>query len=316
MPPTVPQTSGASPFGPPPGPPVVGFPGFPNGALHDEPVPRRRRRILVTVVVIIVVLALAGGGVAVVTESSTTVAPTPSTATSPAARDLLHSALQAAGKIDSFHYVASSSLAGPNGGSSRTVGDAGPDSGRQVITSGTQKFTVLVIGSACYLKGNASALVANLNFSASDAVTHASQWISLARTDTPYASVYAAVTAPAAINENITVVPQGQLPPTTVGGRRVQTVTGAIGAVKIPGEAPTATPKGTATLVVRATAPHLPVRYTEQGTLSGQRSSDTVSFSKWGEPVRITTPSGAIPWAQVGAGSGPVPPTPGGTFLT
>lgn len=268
------------------------------------------------VVVVLLVFALVGGGVAVFTGSTTTVSSPPSTTTSPAARELLRSALQAAARVNSFHYVASSSLSGPNGGSSKTIGDAGPDSGRQVITSGTQKFTVLVIGTACYLKGNAPALVTNLNFSAADAATYSGQWISLAPSDAPYASVYAAVTAPQAIADNITVVPQNELPTTTLGGRRVLTVTGAIAPVKIPGQGATPTPKGTATVAVRAAAPHLPVRYTERGRANGQHSSATVSFNKWGESVDITTPLGATPWAQVGAGSGPVSPTPGGTFLT
>ncbi|HXQ60214.1 MAG TPA: hypothetical protein VN799_08940 [Acidimicrobiales bacterium] len=307
---------GTSPFGPPPGPPGDGALGLSNGAVFHDPVPRpRRRRLLTVVVVVIVVLALVGGGVAVFTGTNTTVSSPPGTAASPAARQLLQSALRAADAVGSFHYVASSSLSGPNGGSSRTIGDAGPDSGRQVITSGAQRFTVLVIGSACYLKGNAAALVANLDFSAADAATHAGQWISLARTDAPYASVYAAVTGPAAIADNVTVVPQSVLPTTTVGDRRVETVSGAIAPVTIPGQS-TPTPKGTATLAVRATAPHLPVRYTERGTLSRQQSSATVAFSQWGEPVHITAPVGAIAWAQVGAGSGPVSPTPGGTFLT
>lgn len=315
VPASFPPPSASSPFGPPPVSPVVGSLGLANGA-PQRVAPRKRRRVLATIVAIIVVLALVGGGVATFTGSGTTVSSPPSTVTSPAARQLLQAALQAAGRVDSFHYVASSSLSGKNGGSSRTVGDAGPNSGRQLITSGTQKFTVLVIGTACYLKGNASALVGNLDFSASDAATHAGQWISLARSDAPYATVYAAVTAPAAIADNVTIVPRNQLAPSTLDGRRVETVTGAIAPVKIPGTGATPTPKGTATLEVRASTPHLPVRYTERGTVSRQQSTATVSFTKWGEPVHFTAPAGAIPWAQVGAGSGPISPTPSGTFLT
>jgi hypothetical protein len=282
----------------------------------DAPPYRRRRKVLVSIVVVIVVLALVGGGVAVFTESSSTVSPpAPGTSTS-GARQLLQTALQAARHVNSFHYVASSSLSGSGGGSSRTVGDAGPDSGRQLITSGRQKFTVLVIGTACYMKGNAPALTANLDFSAAAATAHAGQWISLAKTDPPYASVYAAVTAPSAISDNVTIVPQNVLGTRTLGGRTVETVTGVIAPVTIPGEGPQPTAKGTATLAVRASAPHLPVRYTERGTLDHQKSTATVTFSGWGKSVTITAPVGAVPWAQVGAGSGPVSPTPGGTIVT
>jgi hypothetical protein len=269
------------------------------------------------VIVVILVLALAaGGGVAVFSGSSTPTTPSnPSTPGSPAARQLLRSALQAAGRVNSFHYVSLSSLSGPQGGAQKTVGDAGPDSGRQVITAGGQKFTVEVIGTACYLKGNAAALTGNLGFSAPLAAAHAGQWISLAPTDGPYATVYAAVTAHSAIVDNITVIPHDELATTTVAGRRVQTVTGPIAPVTIAGQS-TPTPKGTATLAVRAAAPHLPVRYTERGTLNRQQSSSSVSFTGWGEAVHITAPTGAVPYASIGAGSGTVPTSPSGPILT
>ena len=137
--------------------------------------------------------------------------------------------------MDAFHYVAVSSLSGSQGGTQRTVGDAGPTSGRQVITAGKQKFTVIVIGKACYIKGNAAALSANLGLSATAATAHAGQWISLAVGDAPYASVYAAVTAASALTDNVTVEPETVIPTTTVDGRRVQTVSGPIAPITIGG---------------------------------------------------------------------------------
>jgi hypothetical protein len=205
-------------------------------------------------------------------------------------------------------------VSGTQASSQRTVGDAGPSSGKQVITVGNQRFTVLVVGTACFLEGNSAALVANLGLSSSVAAARAGQWISLAPTDGPYASVYAAVTAHSAITDNITVVPDDQLPPTKLNGRRVRTVTGTIAPVTIGGQ--TIAPKGTASLSVRAASPHLPVRYTQRGTLGRSVTVSAVSFSHWGEPVSIAAPAGAVPYASLGAGSGSVPPTPGGTVLT
>jgi hypothetical protein len=265
--------------------------------------------IIVPVVVLAFVLGLVG--VDVFAGNSTVTSPS-GTATSSAGRQLLRSALAAANRVNSFHYLSNSSLTGSGGGTQKVIGDAGPDSGKQVITAGDQKFTVLVVGQACYIRGNAAALVVNLGLTSALAAAHANQWISLARTDGPYASVYAAVTAHSALSDNISVVPRDQSTPTRRDGRLVQTVTGAI--APVPGQ--TGTPKGTATLTVRASTPHLPVRYTEQGTLSGQTSVSTLSFSRWGEALHITAPTGAVAFASIGAGSGTTPTTPSGTVLT
>jgi hypothetical protein len=272
-----------------------------------------------TVIVVIVVVALVGAGIGVAlgggsNGTSTTTSSTPNAAAAGPARQLLRSALAAAGGINDFHYVASSTVSGGNGYSQKTVGDAGPSSGKQVITIGAQRFTVIVVGTACYLKGNASALVANLGLSSAQAAAHAGQWISLAKTDAPYASVYAAVTAPSAIADNITITATSVLAPTTVDGRQVQTVTGSIAPTRIAGQ--TIAPKGTASLAVRARSPHLPVRYVEAGTENHQKSVSTVTFSRWGEAVAVTAPTNAVAYSSLGVGSGSITTTPGGTVVT
>jgi hypothetical protein len=271
--------------------------------------------LTIVVVLVVAALVLAGAGVAVFGGSSTKVTPpTAPSATAPAARQLLRAALAAATRADSFHYVATSTVSGPDGYSQRTVGDAGPDSGRQVITIGSQRFTVLVVGTACYVSGNAPALTAQLGLSSSEAAAHAGQWISLATTDPPYASVYAAVTAPSALADNITVAPKDQLPRTRVDGRRVETITGAITPIEIDGQK--VAPKGTATLAVRVRAPHLPVRYTQKATVDKQPSVSAVAFNRWGETVAVTAPTGAVAYASLAPGSGTTPSTPGSPVLT
>jgi hypothetical protein len=264
---------------------------------------------------VVVALVAAITGLVVSGGSSTTTPPPPaSTATSPAARQLLQSALAAANRINSFHYVATSTATGPNASTQRTVGVAGPDGGQQDITVGSQRFTVLVVGTACFLKGNAAALTANLDISAAAASAHAGQWISLAPTDGPYASVYAAVTARSALADNVTITPQHQLPPTKLDGRRVVVISGPIAKVTIAGQ--TIALKGTATLAVRSAAPHLPVRFRESGSADGQQSVSTFTFSRWGAAVSLTAPTGAVPFASLPAGSGSVPSNPSGTVLT
>ena len=286
-----------------------------NGAGYEAGDRGRRRRLVLRVVVPVVVIAFVAGvvGVAIFGGSNSTVS-SGTSKVSPSASRLLRSSLASARKVDSFHYVSSSTLGGAQGGTQKTVGDAGPDQGKQVISAGNQRFTVLVVGRACYLKGNAAALVANLGLTSTTATAYAGQWISLAQSDGPYASVYAAVTAGSALADNITVVPTGQLPPTKVAGRRVETVTGSIAPIRIGGQLEA--PKGTATLAVRVTTPHLPVRYTERGTLNREPTTTTVTFDHWGETVDVTAPAHAVSYASLGAGSGTTPTTPGGPVLT
>jgi hypothetical protein len=252
--------------------------------------------------------------VAVFDRGPSTTVSSPGSTSSPAARQLLQSALAAAHGVNAFHYVATSSLSGAGGYTQKTVGDAGPTSGRQVITVAKQRFTVIVVGKACYIKGNAAALTGNLGLTAAQATAHAGQWISLASTDAPYASVYAAVTAPSALADNITVEPETVLPSALVAGRRVETVTGPIAPLTVGGQR--VAPKGTSSLAVRAAAPHLPVRYTERGTENRQTTRSTVTFSRWGTAVPVTAPAGAVTYASLGAGTGTVPSGPSGTVLT
>jgi hypothetical protein len=295
----------------------MGAPGLGNGSVHDPAAhrPRRRGRTILVIVVVAVLALAAGIGGLIADQTNTTVSTVPSSSSSPAASRILRTALAAAKRVGTFHYVATSSVTGPQGYTQKTLGEAGTDSGRQVITLGAQRFVVLVVGSACYLKGNAAALTANLGLPSSIASAHVGQWISLTRTDAPYASVYAAVTASSALADNITITPRDQLPDTRIDGRSVRIITGAI--APLPGAGgQSQTPKGTATLAVRTGVSHLPVRYTERGTFDKQKSVSAVTFTGWGDAVNVTAPSGAVTYASLGVGSGSVPQTPTGTVLT
>jgi hypothetical protein len=217
----------------------------------------------------------------------------------------------------SFHYVSRYSS---GGAVQTTVGDAGPTSGRQVITIGSETFTVVVDRKACYFKGDASSLVDQLGIPPTTAATYAGQWISLAPSDAPYTDVYAAVTARQALQLNIAFSPQRELPISTVGGRRVITVTGPTTSVTVNGQIQSA--KGTAIFVVTAAKPHRPLRYSEVGKRGGQSGTFVMTFSRWNQPVQVNPPPSSVPYASLGAGSpgggsgGGGTTTPGGPVLT
>jgi len=309
-----PPPGGPPSFGPGPGasvstgpPPATGWPGDASGASPGgqaggaEPrQPSRGRRTLVTALVVLMVVALVGGGVAYLITSG----PGPVPRISPAAQRLLRSSLAAAEKKGSFHYVLHSSSQGVT---QTTVGDAAPTSGKQVITIGPDTFTVLVIGPACYFQGDAREMVDQLGLSVATATAHSGQWISLSPSDTPYQSVYAAVTTHSALADNIDFAPHRRLAASVRSGHRVIGVTGPLTDFTVAGQTQKA--KGSAYLYVAASKPHLPLEYSERGTIGGQKSTFTMSFGDWGRPITVSAPPGATPFSSLGSGT----TTPTGT---
>jgi hypothetical protein len=263
--------------------------------------------VLIVVGVVLVAGLLAGGGVWLFGGSSSP-SSSPSAPISSAARAVLERALASARAAGSFHYVSTSTNS--TTGTFITLGDAGQSSGKQEITTnspnGTARFTVIVVGIACYFRGDSLAMRENLNVSAAVAQAHAEQWISLSRSDAPYASVYAAVDTHDALYDNIAFKPQRDMGTSTISGRRVRTIGGTAEPVNIPGE-PSLPIKGTSTLEVSATT-HLPVRYSERGTVSvnrgSERTSSTMTFSDFGEEVSESSPPGAIPFSSFGGTGG------------
>ena len=300
----VPAPPGYPPPPPPPGD-TFGHPRIPAPPGASPGRPKRTRRIVV--VVSVVVLVLVGGGVALAVTSGSSSAP--SSRVSPAAARLVRTSLAKAAAAHSFHYTSRSTSQGATG---ITVGDAGPTSGRQVITEGPDTFTVVVVGAACYFQGDATQVQEQLGLSSAAAATHANQWISLAPGDAPYASVYVAVTSASALKANVAFRPHLELGTSSVSGHHVEGVSGPMTSITVAGQLLKA--KGTAAMYVD-TADHLPVRYTQHGTINGQASTLQIDFSKWGEPVSVTAPGGAVSFASINAGSGvtPIPGNGGGS---
>jgi hypothetical protein len=266
----------------------------------SEARPRRTKRIAVAVGLAVVVLVAAG--VTLIVTSGSTKASGPSA--SPAARRLVRAALKSTIDGGSFHYVSQFTSAGQT---QTTVGDAGASSGKQVITIGSDTFTVLVIGQACYFQGDERQMVEQLGLPVSIAATHAGQWISLSPGDLPYQSVYVAVTTRSALDANIEFAPKQQSGTSRRAGYRVLGITGPLTNQTVDGQTQRA--KGTAHLYVTTSRPHLPVQYTESGKIDGATSKLVMTFSRWGEFVTVSAPQGAVTYASLGVGNATTPTT-------
>jgi len=272
---------------------------------EGEERPRRRRGRVVALVLALVVLAGAAAGIVVLTTSGST-SSTPTVVAGPAAAErLVQASLAAAEAAGTFHYVSTSTT---NGVAQTTVGDAAPDRGRQVITIGAHTFTVLVVGTTAYFQGDAATLQSELSLDPLVAAAHAGQWISLAPSDGPYQSVYAAVTTKSALDDTVTIAAKAVLSDTTIGGTSVTPVRGPLTPID-------QTPiTGTARFDVHSSRPHLPVRFSGSGSVNGQQAAVSVTFGHWGEPVTVDAPSGAVAYSTLQVGG--LNPGSGGVILT
>lgn len=279
----------------------------PNGGGATAPSESRpaRRRGRVLAVVALGLVVLAGGVVIVLVASGSSTSPASVTGGPASARGLLQSSMAAANQAGTFHYVSRSTS---SGSTQTTIGDAAPDRGRQVITIGSHTFTVLVVGTEAFFKGDAVTMQSELSLDPLVAQEHAGQWISLQPSDAAYASVYAAVTTPSALSDSITIEPRAQLAPVTSGTTKVIPIRGRLTPV---GQTPAT---GTARLDVQASRPHLPVRFTGSGTISNQQATVSVDFSNWGEAVSVEAPAGALAYSSVQIGG--LPSGGSGTVLT
>jgi|SRR5579862_3355893 len=200
-----------------------------------------------------------------------------SAAQSPAA--LMASSIAAGEAEGSVHYVGHGLL----GTTAITItGDAALSEGRQLITfrkSGhTGHGTELVINNVVYLKADAIVLA---NFT-HIAVTMADKWLSLRPGAKDYASLADAIRIKSVMSELRMSAPVG-----LVAGRTI----GRIHTIGIRSTNPQGGVKTTETLYVRATGTPLPVETSfDQGS-----ATNTITFSRWKEPVRLAIPHAATP---------------------
>ncbi len=294
-----------TPSGPyaPPGPygAPYGYGGGPQGAYHPwaYPQPRpqrtpeeRRRRLRTGLLIGGALLLVAGAGIGI----GAWLAPSsPKTV----ATGLLSKAVSAGTGAGSFRYVEQST---DDGVRDDISGDAGPSSGRQVITeqgtSGLDQFDLRLVGGVVYFRGNRAAVIDQLGVTAPQATTYVDRWVSVRKGEKPYKTFADGITTASNLH---------QLPATFVPASSAATPGTTPPATRISGglSAGKGHPAvGTAALVV-TTASSLPQSFSGQAVAdSGARLALSWRFSRWGEKVHLAAPSGAVRYASLGVGSG------------
>ncbi len=279
--PSIPPPPYSAPTAPPPLPsaPVAPPPGPPSDvwiAVTDRPATGRGKMTALLIGAVVLIAAVGGGVDRLVAGGST-----PSPIQSPAeANSMLFAAAVNSG---SFHYVSASTDVG--GGTSVTAtqtGDVGQNEGVQYMNSAVGDYTVVVVGSAAYMKANLSMLENMLGYSPSEAAPFVNQWIAFGPSESLYKAVAADVTTETTWN-NSSVSPTDQLPQTpesvsglsTLDGESAQTVR-----YSLEGNDTTAdtTYTGSESITFAATEPHLPLVVTERlSGMVGQQASHFLS---------------------------------------
>jgi hypothetical protein len=220
-------------------------------------------------------------------------------ATGRSASQLLLAARSAAAGESSLHYVATTETTGV---SVTISGEVAAFGGEQTIVARKSghvgRVTVALVAGVAYFKGDEPGLADFMGLPQAVAVKFANQWISLGPTDAAYASVAAGLTTASVLGQIPISKPLSLHGTTKKQGQAVLAVKGFDS-----GTPPGASRRVTVPVILYLAAHgrHLPVLYTASATLNGKRQSQSVSFSRWGRPVKVTAPSSALPVSSLGA---------------
>jgi len=210
-----------------------------------------------------------------------------------AARNAVSQAVAAAEAARTYHYV---QVSATNGSVDEIVGNATPDGGTQLITSGSDRYSLLLIHGVVYFKGNTSAVADQLGASQGVATRYAGRWIIITKANG--ASFYRTFEEGITTRSNLAEIDQTMEPTAvhhgTLNGRSVLEVSGPL----IIGNG--VPPSGTATLLIAAGS-HRPISLEGQATVQSVTIRSDWTFSHYGETVSIHRPADAVPYARLGA---------------
>lgn len=156
--------------------------------------------------------------------------------------------------------------------------DFGTKEGSEVIVTGKATATVKITTGYGYISGNSLGLTSVVGLTAAEAKKVGTKWISIKAGTSQYSAVETGTT----ISSLSSVFPaaKGTTVTTTTENRK------SVHVLKWTTAATSTTVKATDTLVIAASGARLPMKET---ALSASGSGVT-TFSKWGEPVKVSLP--------------------------
>ena len=240
---------------------------------------------LALAIAIAIAIAIAGCTLlapAMTSDASAAAAAAPSSANQSLARAL--AAAKAAGSARITVQFFSGSTSG------KVVQDSTLRSGKQTVAIKDELASVVLTGGTAYFSGNSKGLTSYFGVPSALVPTLTGRWVSVQSTDSAFQAVSGDVALSSALAN---VTPSGTLTAgkrSKVAGQSVKSISGAA-----PGGG------GRLTLFVANDAQSLPVEAVETSGSGKSGKGEIVTFTRWGEHVQITTPSGALPLSAIEA---------------
>jgi hypothetical protein len=188
--------------------------------------------------------------------------------------EVLQLSISAMHSAGSFHYESTASVGGVVAITLST--DSALTYGDQVQKLGGGVETTRLIGKTLYINADAKAYSADFGVKKP---TLANEWVLVPSSNKNYANISSAILVPSVLQQLVDV---NHLKEVGVGSVNGQT------ALKIRGDAGAS---GTETVYVSTAAPYLPIAVAAVGTEDGEKVSDQLVFSKWGEKFKVAKPS-------------------------
>jgi hypothetical protein len=181
------------------------------------------------------------------------------------------SAMHAAG---SFHYESTASVGGVTAitlstNSALTDGDQ-----VQKLEGGVE--TTRLIGTTLYMNADAKAYSADFGVKKT---TLANEWVLVPSSNKNYANISSAILVPSVLQQLVDVNHLKEVGVGSVNGQAALEIRGDAGA------------SGTETVYVSTAAPYLPIAVAAVSTEEGEKVSDELVFSKWGEKFTVAKPA-------------------------
>jgi hypothetical protein len=198
----------------------------------------------------------------------------------------------------SFHYVATESQSGL---SITIAGDVAKAQGTQTIVANMNgqvgHVTVTLVEGSAYFRGDEPGLQNFMQLPAALAAEYTNQWISLSKSDPGYAAIAAGLTTASALGQVQIAKPITLRGVTKKMGQRVLTIGGTERGTPSGATKPVTIP---VRLYVKASGPPLPVLYSATWVVDNHAEVQSVSFSRWKEPVHVAAPAGPVPMGSLG----------------
>ncbi len=211
----------------------------------------------------------------------------------PAPSALIRSATAAAGHAGSMHFLEVTTVAQ----SVATLsGDLSGADEQETLVQKTGILQVRLVSGVVYVNagGLASVLESLFGLNTFDAESLDRRWVSVSSGDAPYAKLVKSLSIAAQLAEFTPVEPGLANHGTVeVQGHTAYAVTGT------PIKTTSGGAPGSATLYVGVDPPHLPLGGSVALTRGSRHETRLVSFSRWGEPVTITAPTGSVPLSSI-----------------